>query len=397
MLASLFGDIATLRQQAARSTAAADGADADGEHGFAQTAVLEEAADGAPFNVHAKVGDPHAENLFVTGSPAQAIRDHFRRTRADLDSASHMLSLLDLSRQRAAALLNALSDTTGAPVERLHLREQATLLTLATIERTTVPCGGRNLLKVYHADTRAAGAEEAEIACALMERSQLTAVLLEGVPVDIAVLLLERLEAAVRLSTWRCPLLVFLLAEREQGLAARIRSMAWPASVHVKVVGEPGRGPSGLWNTLRDLWDTRLQASPAVPAVARAVELPDPAIAAGLLAVLAQDEGVHGAALVDGAAGVLLAGETALPKGLAPDLARAALACSLALRGQQHAARTMGLPPVDELSVTAGEHQHIVRAVAGRPGLFLLALLDRKRANVATVRLKLREAERRLA
>lgn len=394
MLASLFGDIATLRQQAVRSTEAAEGA---GEHGFAQTAVMETADDEAPFNVHAKVDDPHAQNLFVTGSPAQAIRDHFRRTRSDLDSASHMLSVLDLSRQRAGALLSALSDTTGAPLERLHLREQATLRTLATIERTTVQRGERDLLKVYHADTRAAGAEEAEISCALMEHSQLTAVLLDGVPTDIAVLLLERLEAAVRLSTWRCPLLVFLLAEREQALAARIRTMAWPASVRVQVVGEPMRGTSGLWNTLLGLWEGRRQGAAASSPALRAAEPPDPVLAAQLLAALARDEGVHGGALVDGAAGVLLAGDSALPKGLAPDLARAALACSLALRGQQHAARTMGLPPVDELSITAGEHQHVVRTVAARPGLFLLALLDRKRANVAAVRFRLREAGRRLA
>jgi predicted regulator of Ras-like GTPase activity (Roadblock/LC7/MglB family) len=101
--------------------------------------------------------------------------------------------------------------------------------------------------------------------------------------------------------------------------------------------------------------------------------------------------------LVDGAGGQMLAGESSLPAGLAPDLPRAALAASLALRAQQHAARTMAQPPVEEVSVTCGDHQHLLRTLAGRPGLFLLALLDRKRTNVALVRLKLREAERALS
>jgi len=67
MLASLFGDIATLRQQAVRSAEAAEGA---GEHGFAQTAVMETADDEAPFNVHAKVAMSPNRDASIGCAPA---------------------------------------------------------------------------------------------------------------------------------------------------------------------------------------------------------------------------------------------------------------------------------------------------------------------------------------
>jgi hypothetical protein len=99
---------------------------------------------------------------------------------------------------------------------------------------------------------------------------------------------------------------------------------------------------------------------------------------------------------VDGAAGTVIAGELPLLGDPQPNLQRAAMACSLALRSHQHAARTMGLPPIEEITLTAGDHQHILRVVASRPGYFLLAMLDRRRTNVTLARFKLMEAEKSL-
>ena len=71
-----------------------------------------------------------------------------------------------------------MSDAGGRPIERLHLREQTTLRTLATIERTTLVRRQEDTLRIYHADVRAPGTENAEIPVALMERSQMTAVII---------------------------------------------------------------------------------------------------------------------------------------------------------------------------------------------------------------------------
>ncbi len=386
MLSTLFGDLGAKPPR--------KGAD-DAEAGFAPTAVLEDGAE--PFNIHGQIEDPHAQNLFVTGSPALAIREHFRHTRADLGEATQMLTLLDVSRQQAPALIKALADTTGQPVERLHLREQATLRTLAVIERATVHRRAHDTLKVYHADTRGTGPEEAEVCAALMERSQLSAVLLDRSEAPAAMEALHRVHEASQHSTWRCPVLAFVIPAEDTLLAQRIRMLPWPARLRVETIHGPLRGSSALWNALLSLWERRRADPLAAGRWPASHEAPDSALAQRLLGQMLLCEGVQACALVDGAGGQMLAGEASLPAGLAPDLPRASLACSLALRAQQHAARTMGQPPVEELTVTCGDHQQLVRTIAARPGLFLLALLDRKRSNVALVRFKMREAERALS
>ncbi|MEW6705527.1 MAG: hypothetical protein AB1430_11820 [Pseudomonadota bacterium] len=386
MLSTLFGDLGAQPKRGGRD---------DAEAGFAPTAVLEDGAE--PFNIHAQIEDPHAQNLFVTGSPGQAIREHFRHSRADLGEATQMLTLLDVSRQQAPALLKALADTTGTPVERLHLREQGTLRTLAVVERATVQRRAHDTLKVYHADTRGNGPEEAEVCAALMERSQLSAVLLDKADAPAAMEALHRVHEAVQHSTWRCPVLAFVLPADGDLLAQRVRMLPWPARLRIETIQGPLRGSSALWNALQGLWERRRAEPSGFGRWTGAQEAPEAALASRLLGQLLLCEGVQACALVDGAGGQMIAGESALPAGLAPDLPRASLATSLALRAQQHAARTMGQPSVEEISVTAGDHQQLVRTIAARPGLFLLALLDRKRSNVALVRFKLRETERALS
>lgn len=387
MLSSLFGDLGPAKAQAAGH------GERDDARGFATTAVLQ-----PPFAVHGQVDDVHAQNLFVTGSPAQAIREHFRHTRADLGEATQMVTLLDLSRRRASALLSALSEATGAPVERLQLREQGTLRTLALIERSTVQRRGQDTLKVYHADTRGAGSEEAEITAALMERSQLCVVLLEDVDVETALETVMRLEEAARHSTWRCPFIAFFLPPTAPSLARRIRAGAWPSAMRIEVVTEPARGSSALWNAMLALWEQyREQRAFERTTGAGSLDSLDAGLLQRVLMQLQHCEGVQACAIVDGAAGTLIAGRVQPGyEDVTPDLQRVALANSLALRAQQHAARTMGLPAVEELTVTAGEHLHIVRALVRRPGVFLLALLDRRRTNLALARFTLLEAEKSL-
>jgi hypothetical protein len=387
MLSTLFGDLGADKPRP----------QADAPDGFAPTAVLESAVDPQAFNIHGQIDDPHAQNLFVTGSPAQAIREHFRRTRADLGEATQMITVLDLARHQGPQLVKALSETTGTPLERLHLRDQPTLRSIALIERATVQRREHDTIKVYHADARGSAAEDAEVCAALMERSQMSVVLLEGAPLDAILDTLQRLQQATKMTTWRCPMLAFVLPEGGAPLASRIRSLPWPQRLRVDVVPGPLRGSSVLWNTLLMLWERRHHEPTPSGRPVPSHDAPDAELAQRLLGQLLLCEGVQACALVDGAAGQLLAGESALPVGIAPDLPRAALACSLAMRAQQHAARTMGLPSIEELSVTSGEHQHIVRMIGSRPGLFLLAMLDRKRANVALARFKLREAERALS
>ena len=86
MLSSLFGELRSLR------TIRSDGHGPD-DSGFAATALMESTA--TEVNDHGQMVDSHQSDLVVTGSAAQAIRDHFATTRADLDSAKRQITLLD--------------------------------------------------------------------------------------------------------------------------------------------------------------------------------------------------------------------------------------------------------------------------------------------------------------
>ena len=120
MLKSLFGELGP------RTSAAAY---APTQVAFAATAVLEDKVAAALPREH----DPHVIDVFVAGSPAQSIREHFHATRTDLGTAPSMITLLDPSRLWAPAVVKALSDATGNPVEKMHLRAVSyTHLTLPT-------------------------------------------------------------------------------------------------------------------------------------------------------------------------------------------------------------------------------------------------------------------------
>jgi hypothetical protein len=49
--------------------------------------------------------------------------------------------------------------------------------------------------------------------------------------------------------------------------------------------------------------------------------------------------------------------------------------------------------PVDEVLVTAGSRYHILRALQAHPDLFILAVLDKLRSNLAMTRFRIMEAQ----
>ena len=128
MLTSLFGDLGPAKGPGGKKRGADAGSGSDTDGGFAATAIMESVA--TEVNARGQMVDRHSKDLVVTGSPAQAIREHFAATRADLDTATSLITLLDPAGVWAAAVIKALSDAGGRPIERLHLREQSTLRTL---------------------------------------------------------------------------------------------------------------------------------------------------------------------------------------------------------------------------------------------------------------------------
>lgn len=354
---------------------------------FAATAVLE--STDTRLSGDGRMVDRHQQDLFVTGSPALAMRAHLAKTQSAADA--HTITLLDPSHLWAPGVVKALSDATGQPVERLHLREQATLRILATLERTVVPRRGETTLKIYHADLRAAEGESLRVPLALMENSQLAAVIVGPMAVPDIHAMLQALLTSSRAANWTCPALLFLLPPSGGWIASKIDAMDWPPALRIEVLSEPLIGTSSVWNALLAAWD-RLHGPAAPPSVPAALESRG---IARQLRTLMQVDGVLGCALVDAIDGELLAGES---RDADIDLSRAAAALTPVLRSHQQASAAMGLQGlVSEITVLNGSICHLLRPMQRKPEQFLFARIDRSHANLALLKFKLAEVERNLA
>jgi len=431
MLTSLFGELGlpkTSDEGRIPGTIESDG-------GFAATSVLE--TTGAELNDRGQMIDRRVRDLFVTGSPAQAMREHFATSRAELENAGKWIVLVDPSRIWGSAVVKALSDASGQPIDRLHLREQGTLRTLAMIERTSIVRRLDESIKVYHADVRASGHENAEVSLVLMERAHLTAVIVGQMQPQAIDAMLEALCVATCQPTWRCPTLLFLLPPSAVWIANKIAGIAWPAGLRVQVLNESLSSASSVWNAVLGIWnhvkDDRLWSpAPALPEVTefqiRLSELApslggsaqtmhqrdvapangdappaeatfsaslDPSLAANVMSTLMRSDGLLGCAIVDSATGLVLAREQRESSDI--DLEIAAAACAQVVRAQRLAGRHMAMPDhLDEMIISAGSRQQIVRVLGRHPELFMFALFERSRTNLALARFRILEAEKGL-
>lgn len=434
MLTSLFGELGITTKRRRDEEAWQDTASGE-DSGFAATTLLE--STDTAVNDQGQLVDRHVRDLLVTGSPARGMRRHFAR-RSEGDGTSHAITLYDPMKVWAPALIKALSDASGQPIERLHLREQPTMKTLALIERTRVVRRFDDTLKIYHADVRELERGTAEIPIVLLERSQLGAVIVGPMHSDAVEHMLQQLLLATQQTTWRCPRLLFMLPPSDVWMAGYITGLEWPESVVVEVVHDSLSSTSAVWNALLDAWN-RTKASPPwsqSPAAPndpnfpiRVAELADagpastsandpvlvsPPVTAGDLLATRNVGAAIDARLADDTLGELLANGGVLGCGvvdahglplalrrretLEDDLGEAAAACSQVLRSQRLVSRALGLHEmVDETILSAGNRQQVLRPFARHPGMFLFALIDRGETNLALVRYRMREIERTLS
>ena len=431
MLTSLFGDLGTARAAAAAPP---------GEGGSVPALAAVPIVPGAETEADEPVGgiDRHLHDLVVSGSPARALREYFDALRGDLETASRIITLLDPVGMWASAVIRALADAGGRPIERLHLREHGSLRTLAVVERTTLARRYEETLTLYHADVRAPGRENAEIPVALMERSHMTTVIV-GPPQPRAIdALLASLREATVLPTWRCPNLLFILPPDSAWMAIKVGAVAWPAWLQVHLLTESLSSASAVWNAMLGMWNhvkdepgpqpraasaagpdageafdversdptrpTRLDFVNTEPfvvapvaAVPAAPRLPPQASQAReALTPLLDLDGLLGCALVDVATGMALA-SVALAALPSPDMGRVADSSAQVFRAERNAARGLGFAELpDETVIGAGGRRIVIHALARYPGLLLVTLLDRAVGDLVRCRRKLGEVEARL-
>lgn len=447
MLKSLFGELGSRREPGSD-----DAANKSGRGGFAATALME--TQSTEVTPAGRMVDRYSQELVVVGSPAQAIRKHFASTRADLESASRMITLLDPSNAWASWVIKALSDAGGLPVERLHLREATTLRTLATVERTTLMRRHDDSLKITFADVRAPGRENAEIPVALMERSQLTTVIVGTLRSHAVDALLTSLHEAITSPTWRCPNVLFLLPPDADWIIEKITSATWASKVRISHRSEALLSASAVWNTILEHWGEIRSLATAVPSHPEMLGLDDfpikvvdltstddgdadssfsllqpfeltksPAPSspvtnlseespvqvksqtphAGIdvvriryaLLSMRPVEGLLACAVVDVTNNKVLAYES--PAGLSLDMDQAAAHATRLLRSHRQAATGLGLSPnIHEVTARAGSRQVIFRPITRQPRLFLWVLLDRSPGLADDLARQLSETEKLL-
>ena len=411
--------------------------------GFASTAILEEAVRA----IHEQPGGPVPQqvyDVFVSGSAAQAVRSHLAAAHAP-DTASsgagqqqRMITLFDPARVWAGAVVRTLSDATGQPLDRLHLRDQTTFKSLATIERTCLPRNSDELLRIYHADVPGRHADTVAIPLALMERSDLSAVVVDGQMHPSSVDdMLRMLQSTSASSEWRCQHLLFLLPTGAHWINHKIENVTWPQHVQVQTISESISSPSGVWNKLLGHWQhvclsvpvalsitqqPTLSASglistiPGQAALTNTEETADPrdvalaGPATGVSAVARPELSpvvLHRAQSlmedlmqVDGLIYVTIAdiqhGQVYSSSGSGPDIDRAAQAGCGILKSHRDSLRALGHwkanEPVEEVLVTAGTRYHLLRVLPAHPDFFMLAVLDKLRSNLAITRFRVMEA-----
>ncbi|MDQ5897011.1 MAG: hypothetical protein RLZZ592_802 [Pseudomonadota bacterium] len=457
MLKSLFGDLTPLRDAVNRANRKDDPTRDLLDAAFVSTTIMEDddEAAPAPATEPSAATDAHHDELLVKGSPAQAMRAHFAGSRKDTFVRQKLITICDPSHMWAAAVIRALADASGQPIERLHMRDQTSLAPLADIERTTLPRRTDDTLKIYYADIQAEGRDAAEVQIALMERSDLSVVIIGPMaPADIATML-EDIRLATHSLHWQCRNLMFMLPVSSGALMQRIQQLDWPDQVRVEAICESLTSASVVWNRMLAHWQKLRseQASPSAPVPLQAASAPMPLPdasglrappppvsspttqstlfvghapvatpptdpgpisqpmllntspgagpsesridvrrASAVLEELTVLDGLIFVALINGMTGAVV---TCPAPG--PDIDRAALAASEIWKTHRRTLRQLGHArsgdPLEEILVTAGSRYHILRTLRAHPDLFILSVLDKLRSNLAMTRYRIMEAQ----
>ena len=410
MLKSLFGDLGVRGGDRARSPATGD---------FAATVLLD--AQTTELSERGKLIDRHSQDLFVTGSAAEAIRSHLASTSAaGSERPAQVITLYDPARMWASAVVKALSDASGQSIERLHLRDQATLATLAMIERTTLARRDEGRVKIYHAEVRDGVADGTSVPMALMEASDIAAVIVGPLHSAMVDSMLGVLLSAALKAQFRCTRMLFMVPVGADWIEQKIRDVPWPRHLEVRIVSEPLTSASAVWNLLLTQWTDDPHAPAPAPAYAEAALLgatsltaeeparvpvastidisrrePDELMVLRAMREVMLPGGVVGAALVNVTSGALMATEG----GGTLDLELAAASATDLMRAHQRAMRYYApaalhtsTTPVDEVTAAAGGRVMVMRTVAAHPHIFMLLILDRTRARPDEIRTHMDEA-----
>ena len=379
----------------------------------------------AQHQVGRQVGQAQWE-LFVAIDAAEALRQQF-----DLLKPEY-IALHDIGTQSSRRMLAGLAAATARPVHQLHIRRQGLGMPLARLEFVELPIAPEQpVLRLYSTDIDADTQQRHRLARLLMAHSRLSVVIVGDLPPHALATALLPLHDAIKDGPWHNRELLMLPLAGAAALAGQASHLAIGTTVQVRTTPLVTR-PAEAWNYLRGTWNKvraqlsdnavhvpeiadpvapaaappartgsllesttapprpplPMQPMPAVRANAPAGSTSDPALAT-YIRKCGELKGMVSCCVFELATQRTIGHTGARPGPAALGSQGAALIAAMV-----EAAHALNLgDAVPDAAITLGKHHLLLRAVPGRPGMGLHAVLDRGLTNLTLLRLQLQRLD----
>lgn len=372
-------------------------------------------------HVGRQVGDTQWE-LFVACEPADAMQQQFEALRPEY------LVLHDIGTQSSRRMLAGLAAASGRRVHQLHIRRQGVGMPLARIEFIELVCKPAHPpIRLYSTEVDADTAQRRRLARMLMAFSRLGVVMVGDLPPHALTSALLPLRDAITEGPWLNRELVLLPLAGAAALAGQAAHIAQETSVKVLTTPLVTR-PAEAWAYLRASWHKMREAlagdavhlpeildpvrgdgaAPAPQAAAPAaapraplpmqpmpsVKSPEPAAAAdpALATYIRKCSELKG--MISCCVFELATQRTIGHAGGRPGPATLASHGASLMASMAEASQALNLGgSAPDAAITLGNHHLLLRAVPGRRGLAMHAVLDKVHANLTLVRLQLQRLD----
>ena len=175
---------------------------------------------------------------------------------AHLSSSAEVSSMLmiDPAGGWAHGMMQALSDATGTPVDRLRVHSRGGLQVRAIIDETLLPAGNgpHRLVRCLHGNAKPT--DRRAVFGALLSHSQICSVLVGPMPAGEATALIEEMHRLAGLPCSTNVRWVFYLSAEHRNLEELIESRQWPRPPAVLHARPLSRSVTAVWNSLYEAW-----------------------------------------------------------------------------------------------------------------------------------------------
>lgn len=374
-------------------------------------------------HVGRQVSDSQWE-LFVACEPSEAMQQQFEALRPEY------LVLHDIGTQTSRRMLAGLATAAGRRVHQLHIRRQGVGMPLAKIEFIELVCKPEHPpIRLYSTEVDADTAQRRRLARMLLAYSRLGVVMVGDLPPHALASALLPLRDAITEGPWLNRELVLLPLAGAAALAGQAAHIAQSTSVKVLTTPQVTR-PAEAWAYLRASWHKLRDAladdavhlpeildpvrggapAPATVAAATAPVAPRaplpmqpmPSVKAAEPAPPATDPALSTyvrkcgelKGMVSCCVFELATQRTIGHAGGRPGPAALASHGASLMASMAEAAQALSLGgAAPDAAITLGNHHLLLRAVPGRKGLAMHAVLDKVHANLTLVRLQLQRLD----